>query len=694
MIATLRRRLGGGAELFLACAGAVLVVLLAAILLYNFDFGTKRYEPGSVATETIKSPRATSYRSDLLTREAKDRAAASVPAIYHPKSIFEREQESKIDSFISSVTGVRGGAGSTGDKSTQIRGIGSLGLSRASADALAQLSDETWDTFAASLKQELLAYQASREITPESLRAEQASLQSQLSARYAAAALPASALGAYQEVARDLLLPNHVIDASATSRLRDEARDRVSPVVTSVDKGEIIFLSGQKITPEGVEKLQAVGLAQKSFNIQRFLGELILISLIVGAAVLYFIVFERSHQVRRHFVLFAGLLVLLAIGLKIALPVKPIFAYLFPVAAYPLLAYLFIRRLGAALVAVVLGALLAGLIAGNSFEIFTVQLFAGLFAVFASYQVGRMSSFLRVAVAIAAANFLAAFAFLLLTTGFESRLAGPLLLAAVGSGALAVVIVIGSAVFLSRTFRVTSFIQLLELESPSHPLLADLMFRAPGTYHHSIIMGNMTERAARAVGANPLLARVAVYYHDIGKMISPQWFIENQERGNNPHDRLGNPEESARHILSHVTEGERLAREHHLPEEVIHVIRSHHGTMLVTYFYEQAKSRSLEPDASHYRYPGPIPQTKEAAIIMLADGAEAMVRSLDDPTALKIRESIDKIVEARKNEGQLNDSPLTFQDLEVIKRVFAEVLSAVHHERVKYPGQEDGLTRK
>lgn len=694
MIATLRRRLSGGAELFLLAAGAGLVVLLAAILLYNFDFGTKRYEPGAVATETIKSPRATSYRSDLLTREAKDRAAASVPAIYHPKSIFEREQESKIDSFVSSVTGIRGGAGSTGDKSTQIRGIGSLGLSRASADALARLSDEAWATFAASLKSDLIAYQASREVTPESLRAEQANLEGRLPASYAAAGLPASALGAYQEIARDLLLPNHVIDASATSRLRDEARDRVSPVVTSVDKGEIIFLSGQKITPQDVEKLQAVGLAQKSFNIQRFLGELILISLIVGAAVSYFIVFERSQQVRRHFVLFAGLLVLLAVGLKVALPVKPIFAYLFPVAAYPLLVYLFIRRLGAALVAAVLAALLAGLIAGNSFEIFTVQLLAGLIAVFASYQVGRMSSFLRVAVAVAAANFLAAFSFLLLTTGFESRLAGPLLLAAVGSGALAVVIVIGSAVFLSRTFRVTSFIQLLELESPSHPLLADLMFRAPGTYHHSIIMGNMTERAARAVGANPLLARVAVYYHDIGKMISPQWFIENQERGNNPHDRLANPEESARHILSHVTEGERLAREHHLPEEIIHVIRSHHGTMLVTYFYEQAKSRSLEPDASHYRYGGPIPQTKEAAIIMLADGTEAMVRSLDNPTAENIRESIDKIVEARKGEGQLNDSPLTFQDLEAIKRVFAEVLSAVHHERVKYPGQEDGLTRK
>jgi cyclic-di-AMP phosphodiesterase PgpH len=684
----------GGSELFLLMSGLALTATLAAVLLYNFDFGQKRYEPGALATETIKSPDAVSYRSDLLTREAKDRAAASIQPIYHPRSIFEREQAGKIDSFVSRASEIRASSESAAEKAGELRAIGSPSLSRSSADALVRLSDDEWTAFAGLLRDQLTAYQIGREITPENLEEVQAELEDQLGPSYEAAGLPGEARGVFLELGRGLLLPNHVIDTSATERLRNEARDRVSPVVTSIDKGEIIFLSGQKITAADIEKLQAVGLARQSFNVQRFLGELILLGLLVAVGVAYFLIYDGSVRVRRHFVLYAFLLVALAIGAKLTLPIKPIFAYLFPAAAFPLLIYLFLRRLGVALIAAISGALLVGLVAGNSFEILTVQLLASLAAVFASHQVSRISSFLRVATSIAVVNFLAAFGFLLLTTGFESRLAGPLLVGAALSGVLSVFIVVGSAVFLSRSFGITTFIQLLELESPSHPLLADLMFRAPGTYHHSIIMGNMTERAARAVGANPLLARVGVYYHDIGKILSPQWFAENQDRGPNPHDELKNPEQSARHILAHVTEGERLAREHHLPDEIIHIIRSHHGTMLVSYFYEKAKDHSLEPDTAHYRYPGPIPQTKEAALVMLADGIEAMVRSIGNPTEKQIKDAVETIVEARKADGQLRDAPLSFQDLERIKEVFTEVLLAVHHQRVKYPGQEDGPPRR
>ena len=246
---------------------------------------------------------------------------------------------------------------------------------------------------------------------------------------------------------------------------------------------------------------------------------------------------------------------------------------------------------------------------------------------------------------------------------------------------------------LEKLTGITTEQTLLELCDLNRPLLRRLSREAPGTYAHSINVANLAEAACSAIGADALLARAGTYYHDIGKMDRPQFFIENQPAGRNPHDRLP-PEKSAEIIRSHVTEGLRMAREARLPECIRAFIREHHGTMTVTYFLERARSRCGEeevpPDPNDYTYPGPRPRSRETAVVMLADGVESAARTLDDPVAERVRELVHEIVDRRLSSGQLDESPLTLGDLARIRRAFTRVLSGVYHSRVDYPGEDGG----
>jgi putative nucleotidyltransferase with HDIG domain len=215
------------------------------------------------------------------------------------------------------------------------------------------------------------------------------------------------------------------------------------------------------------------------------------------------------------------------------------------------------------------------------------------------------------------------------------------------------------------------------------------MMRAPGTFHHSLQVANLSEAAAQAIGANPLLCRVGALYHDIGKMERPEYFVENQS-GENAHDTIS-PSMSAIVIKSHVSSGVNIAEESKLPEVVIHFIRTHHGNSLIRYFFEKARDAAPKPDElleSDYRYDGPLPNTRESGILLLADSVEASARTLQDPNYSSLEHHIDRIVDERLQEGQLNDCPITFQDLKKIKKAFLTILVGVYHSRIKYPGQD------
>jgi len=256
------------------------------------------------------------------------------------------------------------------------------------------------------------------------------------------------------------------------------------------------------------------------------------------------------------------------------------------------------------------------------------------------------------------------------------------------AGMMAAVLVSGILPLLESLFKVVTDISLLEYSDLNRPVLKSLMVSAPGTYHHSVIIGSLAEAAAESVGVNPLLARVSAYYHDIGKIKKPEYFIENQAKGENRHDRL-TPSMSSLIIASHVKDGVELAKEHKLPPQIADIIQQHHGTALMTFFYEKAREAEEDPSLvrdEDYRYPGPKPQTKVAAIVMLSDAVEAASRVLENPTPQRIAALVDKIVARIFEDGQLNECELTLKDLTEIRKSFNMLLSGIYHHRIDYPG--------
>jgi hypothetical protein len=252
------------------------------------------------------------------------------------------------------------------------------------------------------------------------------------------------------------------------------------------------------------------------------------------------------------------------------------------------------------------------------------------------------------------------------------------------------VLTYGLIIFFEKIFKITTEITLLELTDYNAPLLKDLAKHAQGTFNHSLTMGNMVESAAQEINANPLLVRVGALYHDVGKSLNPSAFVENQMDNYNIHDDL-TPQESAMTIIEHVHEGIKLAEEANLPNEIIDFIATHHGTLLVSFFYEkevEAKGKE-NVKLEKYRYPGPKPFTKETALLMLADASESAVRAMTEPTPEKIENVVTNIINSRLKDGQLEESPLTFSDLAKIKRSFCTTLVALHHKRIRYPKQDE-----
>ena len=232
---------------------------------------------------------------------------------------------------------------------------------------------------------------------------------------------------------------------------------------------------------------------------------------------------------------------------------------------------------------------------------------------------------------------------------------------------------------------------LLEWSDLNRPLMQRLSLEAPGTYAHTIAIANLADAACRAIGANALLARVGAYYHDIGKIARPQYFVENQPKGRNPHDAL-KPDASAQIIRNHVREGLELADAYKLPRALRAFITEHHGTGTISYFLDRARQRETDPVAADYIYPGPLPQTPETAVVMLADGIEAAARVLHEPTPEKVREVVEHIVRQRIDQGQLIDAPLTLRQIEIIKEEFVRVLVGMYHNRIDYPTASGGIT--
>jgi putative nucleotidyltransferase with HDIG domain len=362
------------------------------------------------------------------------------------------------------------------------------------------------------------------------------------------------------------------------------------------------------------------------------------------------------------------------------------FLIVIPVASM-LITIIFDSRVG--FYSTVVMVLISGALRGNDYTFAVMNLFACALAVYTVRDIKNRSQIFRSFLFIFIGYVVSILAF-----GFERFASVESVLseaAFAGTNALiSPVLAYGLLIFFERLFKITTDLTLLELSNFDRPLLKELARRAPGTFNHSMTVGTLAESAAEAIGANPLLAKVGAYYHDIGKTITPHNFVENQLNNQNIHEKL-TPEESVELIVQHVREGISLAKDHYVPQEIIDFIPMHHGTMLITYFYEKAKKLYGEEKVNidDYKYPGPKPDTKETAIVMLADGCESAARSIEEPDPVKIGNLIEGILQNLIETGQLDESPITFSDLHKIENTFVNILIGQYHKRIRYPKQDE-----
>ncbi len=491
------------------------------------------------------------------------------------------------------------------------------------------------------------------------------------------------------------LKPNLHYNEAETQRRIDEAVRNVPRAKGMVLERERIIDSHERVTPEHLEKLRSLaealaerraqegGLASALPYISRFL----FLCVILGVLVFYLYWQEARVFASWQKTLLIVIALFFTILMTFLVNRSNVSGLLIPVTVTSMLLTIFFNsRLG--FVGTVVTALIVGAMRGNEFAIAAITIIAGVVAVSSVYRVRSRSWVLKTILKLVAAYVLTVTIFELLRYTPFSKLAVNVAYGAV-NGFLSPIFTYGLAVVLEFAFDVTTDMTLLELSDLNQPLLRELAVRAPGTYHHSLMVGNLAEAAAEAIGANSLLARVGAYYHDIGKIEKPEYFIENQADGRNPHDKL-TPSMSALILANHIRRGIEIAKEAGLPDEIVAFIREHQGTQLMRYFYERAKEANQgEIDEQKFRYPGPKPQSRETAIVMLADAVEAAVRSLKQPSATRIRQTVHSIIQQRFNEGELNQSPLTLRDLSRIEDAFVQVLMGVYHSRIEYPEEKE-----
>ncbi|HET7560619.1 MAG TPA: HDIG domain-containing protein [Limnochordia bacterium] len=484
------------------------------------------------------------------------------------------------------------------------------------------------------------------------------------------------------DIAAGALRPNLILDAQKLEQIRTDVGRQVQPVY--VERGQMIVRKGDLISAEDVSLLRDLGMLSERGDYRVFVGAVLILLLLSGTIAAYLYYYEPDLLARSSSLALLGIiLIAMTLLTKVASFVpSPAAAYLIPTGlAGMLIAILLDSRL--ALLSVVFLSAVTAILFGPDARAAIVALAGGLAGLFSVSKVSQRSDLTRAGGVVGISVVLTMLGWGLLKQ--DGYLQHWFLLGLV-NGVVSAAGTIGFLPYLESAFGITSSIRLLELSNPNNPLLRKLLMEAPGSYHHSMIVGNLSEAAAEAVGADPLLTRVGSQYHDIGKTKRPYFFIENQFGGENPHDKLA-PTLSTLIITSHVKDGVEMARQQGLPEVIVDFIRQHHGTQLVRYFYHQAleQAKSGTVDEQDFRYAGPKPQSKETAIVMLADGVEAAVRSLNRPAPGRIEGLVHKIIKDRLADGQLDESNLTLRDLNKIADAFVRVLTGIFHNRVQYP---------
>lgn len=663
-------------------------IFMVSLLSWQFPSNKQaQLKVGQVAPTDISSPARITYPSDVLTEQARERAAQVVPEQYDSaEGRVRRQQFNRSREILAFITAIRNDPYASPELQVDyLLAISELGLDPDAAYRIQALSTDDWQTVVVETP-----------LTLDRVMREEIRENNLTTARRRAPALIDSNVNeAASEVVADLvqglIRPNSIFNEERTEEVRNQARAAVAVQQQTLERGEKIIRAGDVANAEQVEALEQVGLLQPAWDWW------LLVRAVVISALLLTVVLSAIYRLRpstlQNFQELSALAVIFVIWMLAAkLMVIPHdwLPYLYPLAAMSMLVAVLID-LRVSLVITIGAALLVHYFSNNNFILVT---YASLGALIGAIVLGRaegLSSFLWAGLAVALSNILvfAAFnpAFVDVTTSDWFTQSLPLFLALVLNGGLAASIALISYFILGNLFNLTTSLQLGELSRPTQPLLRQLLLKAPGTYHHTIVVSNLAERAAAAIGADALLARVGAYYHDIGKTVRPYFFTENIADNSSPHEKL-DPLTSAQIIISHVTDGIDLAQKYRLPARIQDFIREHHGRSLTQYFYTQAQRQAGDGatvDPTSFRYPGPNPRSKETAILLLADTCEAAVRAMRPSTREELEKFINKLIDGRVADGVLNQCDLTFKDLQTIREVFIQVLQGVHHPRVTYP---------
>lgn len=506
------------------------------------------------------------------------------------------------------------------------------------------------------------------------------------------------------EMARYLLQPNVTFNQRESELRKEAARSEVKPTYFKIKEGEMLVREGERIESEHLQKLAGEFRSRDRLEI---LGRIPAMTLLIGLFfVVMYVVGYRGLKVvredRRDLLFNAVTLVVLFIFAWAYRFVADEIARGFPFLSSRALLYAMPVACGGMLLSIFQGlapatsfalviSVLASLICGGQVAFFVYFFLGSLVAAYGVRRCTERGTLIKAGLMLSLVNMTLALAMEMIYGSLYSMESIIALCSGFAGGVLTAIIATGLLPLVEMSFHYTTDIKLLELANLDQPLLRQLLVQAPGTYHHSVIVSNLVEATAQAVNANPLLAKVCAYYHDIGKMKKPLYFVENQRGGENKHEKLA-PSMSSLILTAHVKDGVELAKKYGLGKEIIDTIQQHHGTSLITYFYQKAKERAESHTAKtpnikqeDFRYPGPKPQTKEAGLVMLADMVEAASRSLRDPTPSRIQGTVHKMINKAFSDGQLDECELTLKNLHEIAKGFNKTLGGIFHQRIQYP---------
>ncbi len=702
--------------------------MLTLLLLPGQQFGGPRYKVGDIANSDIRATQDYLLEDSRLTEKKRTEAEASVPYVYDFNATAGQEVTRRFELALSRAAAARS-SDRKADKTNLRKSLNdALGLKLTDSEYFALVRVKSDRSLLAEINRLAGVVYANKivsddrmfgtDLTHGVVMQDSRTCESMGSLERSFKAMD---IAKARELLRELrisggvephdqefikgilarsLMPNLILNRDASEERRHAASNAVSPVLYQLKRGEMIVRSGERLSEEQVRRLEQIFAGKKAI-VRIFTG----VGVFCLVLILFYFPYRFARKNIRKFspgnkdlvlislitlfsfaLLRTGLMVSSAMGGLLSTINSTSFYYLFPFALAPMLVRIILNS-EVALVYCAVCAPLAGIMFDGSLSIVIYALMGGVVGAHGVRHCKDRGVIYTAGLKVSVVNVAMALSFQILNDNLLSVQTLYVGAFALIGGVLTSMIVTGVIPPIENIFQYTTDMKLLEYSNLNAPLLHELMVRAPGTYHHSVLVGNLVESAAEAIHANPLLARVAAYYHDIGKVSKPLYFIENVKGGDNRHDKLSSSM-SALILIAHVKEGVELAREHRLGQPIIDIIRQSHGTGLISFFFQKAKTQAADPTAINeqdFRYPGPKPQTREAGLVLLADAVEAASRTLSDPTPARIQGLVQKIINNIFIDGQLDECELTLKNLHEIAKSFNRVLNGIYHHRIEYP---------